>query len=73
MATKRIKNLVDEDMRKRELPTRPVVKKDNTLVPHTFMIPKSDLANLRDLAEHEGVSLNAAARMAIKRFLRGYR
>ena len=54
MATKRIKNLVDEDMRKRELPTRPVVKKDNTLVPHTFMIPKSDLANLRDFAEYEG-------------------
>lgn len=71
MATKRVKHLVEEDMRTRDLSMRPVVKKDNTLVAHTFMIPRADLENLREYAENEGLSLNAAVRVAIKRFLRG--
>jgi hypothetical protein len=73
MATKRsrsnVKNLVNSDMKTRELPTRPATKNTN-LVPHTFMIEESDLASLRDFAKYEGCSLNAAARLAIKRLLR---
>lgn len=42
------------------------------LVSHTFMVSGEDLAALKAYAKREGVSLNAAARMAIKRLLRNY-
>lgn len=45
-------------------------ERDNELVPHTVLIPRKDLNTLRDFAESEGISFNAAVRVAIKRMLR---
>lgn len=73
MATKRN---VDE-MVKRDVETRNLVTKEaektvsaDDLIAHTFMISGRDLGELKTWAKREGVSINAAARMAIKRLLR---
>lgn len=73
MATKKITNLVDSDMKKRDLPRYTRAPKKKNLVAHTFMIPESDLEDLRAFADGEGCSINAAARLAIKRLLRSGR
>jgi NRPS condensation-like uncharacterized protein len=74
MATKRsdVKDLVNSDMAARNLPTKASEREEDSdeLVARTFMISSGDLKALKAYAKREGISLNAAARIAIKRLLR---
>jgi CheY-like chemotaxis protein len=69
MATKRISNLVDKDMDKRELPRRPRTPRDERLIPHTILLSKSDQEDLKEIARRKGISFNGTVRMALKEFL----
>lgn len=74
MATKRadfVNTMVKSDVEGRNLPKASEREEDSDeLVARTFMISSGDLKALKAYAKREGISLNAAARIAIKRLLR---